>query len=336
MNVIYEAITAFSAETGLDLAIKNTKVAGVDAEQITLTYGDNISDISAIIGISLSNAKHAVAEASIRKLIYPHEGIVFAKHINPAIAKALKTENIQFIDTVGNAYFKSEHIYVFNFGNKPKDTVTHRKESQGKAFTPKGMQVVLALLLDSELVKKSFRSISEVTGVALGTVKLVMDDLVNLNYVHMVAKQRKLLNKNELVEGFLKNYSMKFRNKQALELFTTTDIERLDTIDISQYEALWGGEYAAEVYTNYLKASSRTIYLPEQYKSAFIKQARLRKPKANENIDYAVNIITPYTKTEYLEGNKELVHPFLVYAELITSGEPRQMETAEKLNVQIT
>jgi hypothetical protein len=85
----------------------------------------------------------------------------------------------------------------------------------------------------------------------------------------------------------------------------------------------WGGETAAALLTDYLKPQKATIYLRGNIVS-LVQDARLAK--ANRIEEANVEVLTPFWKIDE-PGNT--VCPLIVYADLIATGNPRNLETAD-------
>ena len=98
--------------------------------------------------------------------------------------------------------------------------------------------------------------------------------------------------------------------------------------------AVWGGEVAADHYTDFLKPEHITVYLdPAQDRQTFTRLVvshRLRPDPAG-NIE-CLDRFWPATAAGPTETG--YAHPVLVYADLIASGDPRNLETARRLKEQ--
>jgi hypothetical protein len=97
---------------------------------------------------------------------------------------------------------------------------------------------------------------------------------------------------------------------------------------------LWGGEYAAELCDNYLNAKDYLLYVKPEHRNELIKAARLRKAKAGEILDTAaikVKVAAPPLDINKIKGKPDgMVHPYLVYANLLASLDPRNLDAARK------
>ncbi|HIJ33408.1 MAG TPA: hypothetical protein HPP65_03270, partial [Gammaproteobacteria bacterium] len=101
------------------------------------------------------------------------------------------------------------------------------------------------------------------------------------------------------------------------------------------FGAQWGGEIAAAEYTHYLNPKDVTIYIPKTKMAALIREAHLRKIQPDEHPETYIDLIEPFWWQEETINLTHLVHPLIAYADLIASGEPRNLETAERLREQL-
>src|SRR5690606_11319598 len=94
-------------------------------------------------------------------------------------------------------------------------------------------------------------------------------------------------------------------------------------IPLRNSKTYWGGEPAGALFTNYLRPEELTLYTAEE-RTDLIKNYRL-VPDLNGN----VKVYKKFWK--YDEVNDNTVHPLLAYADLITKGDRRCTETAQKI-----
>ena len=92
---------------------------------------------------------------------------------------------------------------------------------------------------------------------------------------------------------------------------------------MGQYHAYWGGEIAAEKLTGYLKPERITIYV-EGKPDKLILANRLR-PDVNGEIE----ILEAFWATDEVLQQNDIAPPLLVYADLMASTDPRNIETAK-------
>ena len=333
INLIEKAVNILNEQTGLNAIYQaETEEKGVTADAIITIPNTGIN--------LLVVCKKWLSRAWTTALPYPvenveHETIIISDYINPNIAEELKEKGCYFLDTVGNAYINKPPIYIDIQGkklSKPHKDILQIQQA-GKAFQPKGMLVIFMLLTQKELVNQPLRTIAEQAEVALGTVKQVIDDLIYQGFVLEKSKKNKvLINKAQLLEKWLEAYPINIQAKQALELYTINDLALLTALELKPYKALWGGEVAAEQYTHHLTPKDLFIYVSAEHKNNLLRAGRLRKIAVNEQPIYRVILAEPFIDIAKLKGMKaDLVHPLLVYANLVASNEPRNMATAKRL-----
>ena len=91
-------------------------------------------------------------------------------------------------------------------------------------------------------------------------------------------------------------------------------------LDIAQ----WGGEIAAARMTQYLKPQIVTVYTTKDNLETFLIENRLQKDP-----DGDIEILERFWKPEQAQQQGDTVHPLLVYADLLATGNQRNIETAK-------
>ena len=335
-DILNEAIGAIHREAGLRLNVVGREVR----------KGDKLID--AIIRIPEADtqlvaeikkwAPHVNLGAIMNRINHiagPGHGLLLADYINPNMGERLKEAHIQFIDTAGNAYINQPTVYIYIKGNKPKlNVVEGGWDKTGRAFQFTGMRVVFAFLRDKNLINAPYRQIAEQAQVALGTVGWVIRDLVAQNFLLEGRKknQREFANFDQLMDEWVEAYPHKLKAKQRIATFTTGAPGWWKAIDLKTFGALWGGEIAAAQYTRYLHPKDAVVYINKEYMAKFLTIARLRKIAQDEQAALRVDLIEPFWREEKDRGKTaRLVHPLVAYADLIETGDPRNLETANRI-----
>lgn len=247
--------------------------------------------------------------------------LIVAHYVNLIMAERLKEKGIWFLDSVGNAYIKHPQLFIYIKGNKPTEKPTTRAS---RAFYPSGLKIVYAFLCDPELVNGPYREIAEIADVALGTVGWIINDLTQLGHiVDMGSRGRCLKNKRKLLERWIISYSEKLRPKLELGKYKALNPDWWQTCDLPAFQAYWSGEVAADQLTHYLKPEIFTLYLPEKQAIKLILTNKLRKDPAGN-----IELLKTFWAIDN-ESDSPLVNPILIYADLMASGDPRNIETAE-------
>jgi hypothetical protein len=247
--------------------------------------------------------------------------LLITEYVTPPIADQLKELNIFFIDTAGNAYINEPPLYVFIKGNKPQ--LPLKAEPQKRLFKPGGLRVVFVLLNNPEMINKPYRDIAKAAGVALGTIGWLIRDLKEMGFCIEIGKHnRKLMNLENLFKRWVEAYPEQLRPKLKRERFETTNHNWWKKINIKVYGACWGGEVAAANLTGYVKPAKVTIYTNEPFGELVLKN-RLRKAEQGN-----VEILTPFWNFKYELEDQDVVPPVLVYADLMATGDLRNIEAA--------
>ena len=257
-----------------------------------------------------------------QKRLFPHQQLLVARYINPYMAEELRKNEIQFIDIIGNAYLNNFPLYVYIKGNKPDETFT--KPLRLKAFKPTGLKMVYALLRDDGLADKPYREIAQAAGIALGTVGWVLRDLKELGFlIEMGEKGKKLIRQKDLLDRWCADYMEKLKPKLVLGKFKGQD-NWWKKYNLKPDAAQWGGEVAANMLTNYLKPQQVIIYLDRNRLKDIIIENRLAR-----DADGETELLERFWPVKENRANKNTVHPILVYADLLATGDQRNIETAK-------
>ena len=334
-EIIEVAVDQFNKQTGLGATLtfsEQNASKQIDGE-LQLLINNTEYHIVCKKWITKTNLQRQIATLKLENILY--KIILITDYLPLSLAEQLKEHDIQFLDAAGNAFISKRPVYIHIQGkkpNKPHKDIALVKQV-GKAFQPKGMKVIFMLLTQPKLVNETMRTIADHAEVALGTVKQVMDDLIYQGFIINKGNKRKVVkNRKTLLEKWLDAYPANMEAKLNQALFATDNPEQLKALDIGKYNGLWGGEVAAERYDHYLKAKDILIYLTPEKKQTFLKTARLRKPAAYEVPDYKVIIADPPFEINKIQGDlTDLAHPLLVYANLVTSTDPRNMDAAKRL-----
>ena len=86
-----------------------------------------------------------------------------------------------------------------------------------------------------------------------------------------------------------------------------------------------GGETAAAILTNYLKPERVTIYAKRPLGRLILQNRLIRDPQGN------IDLLEAFWGTGYNWHPFNLAHPILIYADLLATGDPRNIEPANLL-----
>lgn len=290
-----------------------------------------------VVVMSNAGGSHGVFAAAYRKRLsaFKRESdrplMVIAHHVTPNLARNLIAQQIPFLDTAGNVYLDEPEATLMITGrNEPALKFT---DTSSRSTTPKGLVVAFALLTQPDLVSKPFRTIAEHTGVALNTVNLAVDDLIARGLVARKGDRRVIADRRRFIEDWTRLYPARLRPKLGARRFTSgRDISWWYSDDFVAPGALLGGEVAAEVLTHEIKPASVTVYADPEERAALMVSARLRPdPRGEVEI---LESFWPEPVEEHWGVPPGVVHPLLVYADLIASGDSRNHAIAQTVHEQ--
>ena len=248
--------------------------------------------------------------------------ILITRYVTPQLADRLKELKVFFLDTAGNIYINIPEMLLFVKGNKTK--MPPPEEKPVRAFQPAGLQLIYALLCNPGLENKPYRTMAEKANIANGAVAFAIKDLKKLEYlIDMGEKGRKLKNKKELLQRWVNQYAELLRPKLFEGRYKIEDKDWWKNQDITKYNAKLGGETAAALLTKYLKPEDHIIYIDDN-KGNIVLQLKLKNdPKGN------VELLKKFWNFNNANEENNIVHPILVYADLLATGNNRNIETAK-------
>ncbi len=255
---------------------------------------------------------------------FPQKGLIVTDYVNPKMAERLKAMAMPFLDVAGNAYLNEPPVYVYIKGNKSVEK-PHRKPPT-RAFQTTGLKVLFALLCHPGLENAPYRDIAKAAGVALGAVGWVITDLKELGFLVDMGKRGRLLaNKEKLIERWVTVYPEQLRPKLVIGRYQAADRNWWKQARLHDFQACWGGEVAAAKLTKYLKPEQVTIYTKGKPGELLLANKLKKAP------DGDVEVLDAFWQNGYDWPYPELVPPLLIYADLLATGDARNIETARMI-----
>jgi hypothetical protein len=291
---------------GLDMWIRNNKLAFIVETKFNVNQ--------AVVG-RLIQYKNTLNQPLL----------LLAVHVPDHIGNKLKDGGINYIDTAGNAFMDQPGLYVYVKGNKPK--FPYDQPARKTAFTATGLRAIFAFLCNDKLVDQTYRVISAGAGVALGTIGNIIKELRSQGYIVDMGKAGcRLAMKEKLFNRWVNEYPEKLRPKLRIGRFTG-DTAAWQDMRLPEGHAQWGAEAAAAKMTNMLKPEIITIYVDREHVPEVLAANKL---KADEN--GRIEILERFWDLAVAdEGGRDTVPPILVYADLLATGDQRNVETAGRI-----
>lgn len=269
--------------------------------------------------------KHNLRQATLGALLQQMQAIgdkrplLVADHITPPMAARLREQNVEFVDTAGNAYLHQPPLLIWVTGKpRPAD----QKPIPGnRAFRTSGLRVLFALLCKPDIADLPYRDIARMAGVSHGTVGWVMAELPLLGYLSEYRKRRVLVQYGRLLNQWAEAYARTLRPKSMLAQYQADDIAWWQNLDATQYEYLLGGEPAGARLTGHLRPERITLY-GDAINHQLAVRYQLRQTNSSN-----VEILQRFW--HFSEQPAGLTPKPLIYADLLASGDTRCIETAK-------
>jgi len=277
--------------------------------------------------------KRAVRPATLGAALHELErlgeqALLVTDYVTPQVADALKARRVAFLDAAGNAYLEHPGLFVWVKGQKPE--VRPVAPELGRAFQPTGLQVLFTLLCNPEMINRPYRELAAMAGVAHGTVGWVMADLQQQGFVADLKGKRgtrRLFQLQRLLAQWVDAYARLLRPRTLIGRYYVATLEGWRDWPLAQHGALWGGEPAAALLTDYLRPGELTIYAEKLPSLLAAQQKFLKEPEPG-------NTAVVEVRRRFWNFPGDPAHPgitplVLVYADLLATGDGRCLETAK-------
>lgn len=258
-----------------------------------------------------------------QKKAYP-KLILAAQEIPEKVRIALKEQKFNYVDASGNLFLNDlPRLYLFHESKSKKAVPLKNKDL---AFTKKGLIVVFHLLSNPDLINEPQRTIQQVSSTSLDTVNKVFASLKAQGFIRKRnEKEFRLDLKRNLFLKWIDAYEQKLKPSLLVGRYRFQNIEKeraWDQIELNN-ASFWGGEPGADLLTNYLQPAVFQLYSTETKMDLMKNYRFIPDPKGNiyVHVPFGENLVTV-----------KRTNPLLVYADMINSGDSRNLEVAERIN----
>jgi hypothetical protein len=259
--------------------------------------------------------------------------LLVTTRVSAGQGRALRDAGVQFMDTAGNCYLEFPGFHLFVLGQKGAEPVVLRPHRP--SFSAAEVRLIFHYMTDPKLtddprnalINRTYREVSEASGVSLGSVTSTRAALNALGFLNETSEGLSLVNRRDLMERWVSAYTTRLRPKFTVSRYRAPHPDWWTQVALDPKTALWGGEPAAQRLTRYLKPEIITIYRLGNM-SPFILEHDLRVDREGK-----VEILDAFWSSPDIRKG-DCVHPLLVYADLIASGIDRDIEAARVLHDQ--
>jgi len=317
-EILEEAVHSLYKHTNIQAAIEDGKLR---YDAFLVIAGERfVVEIKAEItkgnkGIILMDLKNISRENNLPILLV-------TKYIPGEIAKEYLEEGINYLDVAGNCNIRQNNLLLIIHGIKIERLA---KVNQPRAFQEAGLKLIFLFLIDPEKTQLPYRDLAERANISLGSVGMIMQELIDLHFILKTKQTKKLKNAKELLNRWITAYhdvlrprllkkQMRFINQECYNQWKDIDLGSING------NAFWGGEPGANLITGYLHPGMFTIYTDQNWHN--LKEIAL-VPDENGKVE----ILDMFWSKETYPG----VPPVLIYADLMSTGSDRNIETALKI-----
>lgn len=257
--------------------------------------------------------------------------LIASNYITPKAKAILKEKKISYLDSYGNAFVQLPQlkIYVEQQNGKPITS------ESSKVFTQAGAQLIFQFLNRPEEVNETVRRLAHISSISLGSVSKIINGLFDEGFLVHWNKEKKyqLVRKEELLERWTPILNEKVLPNHKIGTYSFTgNLEEQWKTQFLRPNVWWSGEPGAALLTDYLYPEKYTLF------TTFNKQEILTKLKLVPDAKGKISLYAPFwgnTSTVSIINPNEItkaknhVNPLIIYAQLIHSGDPRNIETAQ-------
>jgi hypothetical protein len=254
--------------------------------------------------------------------------LLVTSHVSQDMAERLRSNDIAFLDTAGNVSLRLPDALLYVVGRRPPERGVPKPRA--RTASPKHLEVLFALIADPALAAAPYRTIASAAGVALSTVNLALDDLQHRGLLAVGPDGRRRFSDWErVVDEWAALYPLRLKPRLASRRFAATRPDWWQAIDLARHDAVLGGEAAAEKLAHHLRAERIMLYAASATPRELLLEARLKADPDGEV--EVVQRFWPASSKTVATGTPDVAHPILVYADLLDTGESRNVEAARQI-----
>lgn len=252
-----------------------------------------------------------------------------------AMAARCHELDIQFIDTVGNAYITDRDGVLINVTGR-KAATEPQVAARGLTITPAALRMMFAFLAKPAMLNAPYRDISTSVQVSTGAIGKVFETLEARGFIGTAPGRNRIITSPELMlSEWATGYMSRLRPKLKKLRFTAPNPGDLRTGWSPELRiSAWGGEVAADILTQHLSPATVTIYMDMQAEAGalpeLVKRFRLRADPHGQ-----IELVQPFWNMDYFDDSFPTVPLHLVYADLLGTHDPRNLVVAQQISREV-
>jgi hypothetical protein len=285
--------------------------------------------------------------------------LVVAPHVSEEAAGVLRGRHIDYVDAVGNAHLSWPGVLVDVRGRRrPTAAYPPGPPTAGRALTRAGARVTFLLLAAPAAASWPVRDLARAAMVSVGTVSGALTDLADAGYLHDAPRGRALSRAGRLLDRWAEAYTLRLAPSLQLGRFrlpaghdrawltqatapagppssTTRDAVDPDALVVV------GGELGGSLLDPQLRGSGATLWTKDLPRQLLARARAQADPDGDLHVrrrfwDHQLLVQAlgeePAAPPAFPPGSNLVLAPaVLIYADLVTSGDPRLREHADRL-----
>jgi hypothetical protein len=254
--------------------------------------------------------------------------LIISQYIPKPLKEELRNLGINYLEASGNCFIRQGSLYVYI---NDQVVTPARLPEGGKLWKVSGLKFLFVVLQNPEMINAPYRILAKASGAALGYIGPFIEELKKEGYVKSYEDDILFIeNKDQLRNKWVELFSSLLRPKLKRGMFRFMGTEGVtdNWKNVPATHFQWGGEAAGALMTHYLRPEKLTMYTSHP-KMQIMKELRL-VPDEGGNVE----LMEAFWKDDELKHagkNLGTVPPLLAYAELATSLDSRNRETADKI-----
>lgn len=260
-----------------------------------------------------------------RDLIDGEQGEVVVAHtyVNPQHALRYRQLGVPYIDVAGNAWLQFDGFRVFVDGRRQAAPAA-REAPTNRAFTPAGVRVLFVLLVRPDLITAPMRLLANASLASLGSTQQALRSLAQLGYLDWGIRGRSSLRRREqLITEWVSAFAHRLLPK--LETREAAGPSPEEWRRLARIEGFPGTIAGEAQLIDLVRPMTTTIYGVAPW-ADLVSLARIRPDRGAVNVRFRPR----FWDEEVLRLGPNAPE-LLSYAELVASGDSRQLEIAERL-----
>lgn len=335
-------------DTELPFRLQGKELRGNQTDRSFIDMGEAKLEI-ATTSVSSTKIVHPLLFSDAQKIRlylsqFEENVFILSPTIPPHLAELFCQRGVMFADQRGNGFASWDgiHIDVRGRTNRASTKAPRKLTPERRAaslFTPRRAQVSGALLWQPAILRSSIREIADFASVSVGTAIQTLELLTEAGYLRKTQSGYRLIKADSLLDAWAHAYPTGIGLSQQL-FKGTGDFDRLKEVDplgwISGEQAmpkLISGGNTAHIYVK-----------DENELKKLIQSARLQRNENEEQVIVRLafwhqafeDVQMSLPPTDHGPFDRWPLTPLpVIYADLLSVGDPRLSEVAQTIKAQI-